>query len=417
MATSLLWLRNPHRYLSAAVNSQIPYWVFDRSAHHDPKGLADQTFDGRGYIVTVIGKRRAVTFDRNTSAENPLHTYDVVTPDDVGVCSEDAVGVVRVEHEPDLTAMKGHRGYLHLTGATTFSMAFGRDFRSADFDFSTVPPGKILLPGGGYIDLISAKYFSKWFDLIGYSWQEMDNPKTVRQFNISAAQWAAKNFTNPKAQVEIVEYLDMSKFSLGLVPEVHWLQRSGRPMKAPERGNPQLGDKYYCGSCRFASVCSSYREGAVCSLSVKGKALVDKFGSRNANEIIDGLTDLLVDGVTRYEKGRKSEKKEGVIDPNVSAIHGQLFRSGIALAKLLDPALRSAAIQINTQGVTVAAGGTPQQLAAEARQKMLGAGIAEVDITTAMTLNLIRDGCTDTAVAQMVETLSRSKAIEATVKP
>lgn len=105
--------------------------------------------------------------------------------------------------------------------------------------------------------------------------------------------------------------------------------------------------------------------------------------------IIDGLGTLLAANTRRLEGGLREEEAFGERNPEVTKMMGQVFDHGIKLAKLIDPSLRGAAVQVNVGAQAQVAGANPQQLVAAAFRALEAQGFTREEITPDMVQNLL----------------------------
>jgi hypothetical protein len=283
--------------------------------------------------------------------------------------------------------------------------------------------GRVLLPNGSYIERDDAPHHLKWISMLGWKCAELEVPRNRTMFSIQAAQWAAQNWDTrieaiqPKGRKQVIDSTAFADI-LDLVPlepgvEVPLKQKKLRPppdhSHAPRKiRSPQLvtvplaGDRFYCEACSHAKTCRSFRVGSICSLpDSEAKELAQFFKSRDSDMIIEGLGRIIEGGVERYVEGRQAEKISGELDPRVTKLEGQVFTQGVALAKLVDPKLRSAglAVQVNggngvqVNGVTP--GGTSQTInarVADAYAALEAAGVPGSMITETMLERCLQTG-------------------------
>lgn len=372
--------------------------MFDRQEMEFPKAFMDVHLRNRSYFCLVVGHQHAYMFDQDTSMDDPLALMPVTGPIRMG--GPEAGRVVRFEDDEALMEMGGDRFGVHLTDVKLFSTAFGRGFKSADIDFSKYPSAFFCHPGGGLIHWEAAAVHKKWISMLGYSWEELEDPAVRFAFNLSSARWAAEQFENVDAMEEDTGHA---------LTERSLIQHN-------RSTEPQPGDKYYCGSCSYSQKCPAYREGSVCTLTADGKKLIEQFRSRNAWTIIEGMTDLVADNVNRYQVGRDKEEETGKLDPAVTSINAQLFRQTNTLLKLHAPEFRNPMLQINAMGgVNVGVTPqqqTPQQLTAKAQQALVSAGCPADDIELVHITTLIDKGITEHAIRD-VAAMINNPVIEA----
>jgi hypothetical protein len=222
----------------------------------------------------------------------------------------------------------------HLHGPTSFGVAFGRGFRSADIDVRTVAShGNIMLANNKQIPFEEASNWAQWIKLANMKASDLSVARNRCMFNIASALWAAENWEKNLA------------FS---VKPGHSLE-----VKHPyNHAKPMDGDKFLCDTCSLQTKCKFFRHQGVCSVpDAEPAQLARFFKTRNSDEIIEGLGILLAVQSRRLEDGLKEEAVDG-LKPEVSRILNNLFDQGIKLAKLVDPRLAAAsatrvAVQVN----------------------------------------------------------------------
>ncbi|WKW85467.1 hypothetical protein SEA_REYNAULD_14 [Rhodococcus phage Reynauld] len=146
---------------------------------------------------------------------------------------------------------------------------------------------------------------------------------------------------------------------------------------------PLEGDRSMCDSCSLQYACRIYQKGGVCALpGTPGKRLSEKFLTRDSDEIIEGVQELLAFQVERLEKAltleeeanrkRDSEDKPKQLNGQIHAMANDIQKNAISLAKLINPMLTrpQVAVQINTsEGKQVTMRDlTPQMQAAAIRE-------------------------------------------------
>jgi hypothetical protein len=132
------------------------------------------------------------------------------------------------------------------------------------------------------------------------------------------------------------------------------------------------------------------------------------FKSRDADQIIDGLSTLLAANANRLEKGVEEEQAYGELDPEVTKIANQLFNQGVQLAKLIDPNLRGGTkVQVNVGGdAQVITASSPKQVMGSIVRELERRGIPREQITPEMVSGLL---------AEMASGKPQHEAIEGTV--
>lgn len=160
------------------------------------------------------------------------------------------------------------------------------------------------------------------------------------------------------------------------------------------------GDRVMCNGCSLKYACRLYQEGGVCILpSSKGNRLASFFNSRDSNNVIDGISELLQIQSERVEQALEAEQAavdkaerdgEPVPMPEeiTSKMINDLMRNGERFAKLVDPKLSSPklALQINAGPSQVTAQRiepSPRELAQAARE-LEESGVRRAEMTPKM---------------------------------
>lgn len=272
-------------------------------------------------------------------------------------------GVERQTFISQLHALQ--KGYpdviIHLSGVTRFSDLFGLSFKSVDYLPISVAvngmyTGNVHLPTGkklGYDNVYDRRY-ADWFKLVGMDQIDVISNEGKTLFCLRSARWANKNF---ERVTPFVSKRGNAKFpAVEVMSGMHEVSDQNFILPAARRRLMRnLGldttelDMFTCDTCILHNACKLYREGSVCT--VKGSeavALADSFGTRNAQVIIGGLTELLKRNAERLEDAMAREEEEGELDPNVTALGDKVFNQGVKLAKLIDPSLAGGAkVQVN----------------------------------------------------------------------
>jgi hypothetical protein len=109
--------------------------------------------------------------------------------------------------------------------------------------------------------------------------------------------------------------------------------------------------------------------------------------TRNADDIIDGLSLITSAGANRLERSMKVEQAIGDVDPDVTKMMAQVFDQGVKLAKLLEPQRFSSGskVQVNVGGAAAEVStANPRQLAASIVQALVAQGVPRDKITPDM---------------------------------
>jgi hypothetical protein len=432
-----VWFRNPWNYVRELSEVRAARIAWDRGMlvkrRIDPIKHAEAYFPGQPWRLMMIGEQGTAEYSWNSFGKprGVYPTWDASTEglplleemmqypigDDADACNdpnaaEDERPVAGQDHRvlainlPDMRNMAGRalirklkelqEDYpectLHLHGLYGWRICFGMGFASTDIDPRTnAGKGKVTLPSGKELIAEQTVKVPQWITLLGMKPVDLTRePRNRCIYNIKSAVWAGENYmeniafasrqttqvpdtTSPKAPVPVVA--------------------SGRPFTAPLVPKPT--DKINCDMCSLQNNCKYYRQGSVCSVPGSEPASLAKhFGTRDADQIIDGLGTLLQLQANRLERGVSEENMYGELDPEVTKIANQLFQNGSKLATLLNPALKGGPrVQVNVgagAAATVSAS-TPHQVLGAIVRELESRGIKREDITPTMVGNLLAE--------------------------
>lgn len=468
-----LWFRNPHSYIRECVIAGVRNTIWDRSLLRrlaiDPQRHAIHFYPAaQDFTTAAIGDQGMAVMDRQHGIGNPKAVYPVWqygantietleqwTATD---CTEElrdralAAGrpideipvlgqrhLVAVAGLPNLTTGVGRKFFLlledlqhdyphctlHVSGTEAWASLFGRNIRSGDLNpRASAAKGFIMLPNGRTVTMGDVWRHRKWLDLIGCAGSDLREPRNRCLFNIQAARWAAKNWdsrqdfelpTAPLGPVGLAALIN-GRNPERLKPRRRATrrrsQRNGRPL------GPNIGDKLYCGACSYANSCRQYREGSVCSVAgTDASKLAELFNSRNSDRIIEGLGLLIETDLERLDEGRQNEVADGELDPHVTKLGDNLFRHGTALAKLVDPRLRSAAVAINLNAGPAQRDedATPQALAANAVAALEQGGVPRDQISAEMVMKCMAADGDDTGLELIIAAEAAKYALPSAV--
>lgn len=430
MATEC-WFRNPHSYIRECAELLVRNIAWDRGTLHkykiDPNRHIELYYPAEvDYRLLAIGEQGAAELRRGRTMQNPAAVYPVwvyaldglevleeMLAQPIGLseraCREskgppDERPVLGQEHRVVITSLPSANtgpgrqiirhlidlqheypeSILHLHGPTTFRIAFGLGFRSADIDVRTAASkGSVQLANGKHIRHEDAVKFQQWVTLTGMSMADLAVARNRCMFNMISAQWAADHWA------ENVRFAITQRHSGDhemLPAEVT------KPYRAPAVGDraPAVGgDRFLCDTCSLQSTCKYYRHQGVCSVpDAEPASLARFFKTRDSDLIIEGLGTLLAAQSRRLESGMAAEQFDGELDPEVTKVINSLFTNGVRLAKLVDPRLAAAGapktlVQIN-QGPT-----TANALMAGIIAELEARGTPRGEITTEMVHDLL----------------------------
>ncbi|URG17371.1 terminase small subunit [Rhodococcus phage Mbo2] len=119
-----------------------------------------------------------------------------------------------------------------------------------------------------------------------------------------------------------------------------------------KRKPPTLeGDEILCDTCSLQYACRIYKKGSVCALPGKEfTRIAEFFGTRDSDDIIDGIAKILGMQANRFEQLLEEEENRRVearskgeptppLDPEVNKVANDLQKNGERLAKLVNPLL------------------------------------------------------------------------------
>lgn len=474
MATEI-WLRNPTSYaLDALVNGFRKFtfsWGYLQRSKIDPLSYMRKWCLGTTVDVEfmVIGPQGAIHYRGLSRHENPIAVYPVWTPDMKISELEDMMCAPVGDEDPAIYEKlpeglrprpgQEHRvvigklpyatgGYtrdllqqinllsisypdckLHIHEMQHFGLMFSNEFFSADFTPcgpADTPMGMgIYLPNGIYLsnsDSPEWPAYEEWINMIGFTLLDVGSSRrTLTAFNMRSVEWASKYFTsNLSVDMRFRPTLDDAG-----VPKVYFVPKTKgarkRAMMAAHRSflyqnRDANSDFVLCNWCIYRSTCKLVRVDSVCIY--KGAdtvALADAFGSRSADRIITGLSDLLKMQADRTERAVEEEAVSGESDPEVTKQMNSLFKNGVMLAKLLNPELNGKGVTINNNvsqnTLNAVASADPRQLVANAVRALEAQGIDREDITEDLIKVILQNPGAD------VRSMAPPKAIEGVVMP
>lgn len=323
---------------------------------------------------------------------------------------------------------------IHLHGLYGFRTMFGLAFRSVDFEARTsAQKGKVVTPAGREMQFERLAAHAHWATMLGMRPADLAIPRNRCMYNIRSAVWAGENFrkdiqyrvrgTQKSVDVDyteaslavqanrdkmtpdeqrmadevLAELAKMSGVTDTTTPARKFKPRTTSPTTARNRkaltsgsARGQDGDYFHCNSCSLADDCKFYREGSVCSVpSSETSQLAKLFGSRDSDQIIDGLGELLKKQAERIEDGEAAEEDFGEQNPEVNKMINSLFANGVKLAKLINPALNGGPkvnvnVGVGQGGQAAVMAGNPNQLMGAIVRELESKGIPRDQITPQM---------------------------------
>lgn len=406
-----LWIRNPDLCIRECAEQRVDLIAWDRGLlvkHQiDPIKLVELYYPSDlDYRMLLIGQQGAAELQRGRDVTNPVAVYPVweygmsidildqimsepiasdptmtgdqnLLPDERPVVGQEhrvvIIGLPSLQTGPgreiikilDRMQAEYPECILHIHGLYSYRHMFGHGFGAVDMDPRTsARKGKVYLPNGKEVSREMATVQPQWITLCGYLPSDLKVARKRCMYNIRSARWAAEHWeenfkfrskgTNPPGPDDPVR------------KTVHRVWSRRRVMID--------SDRILCNGCSQHLSCKYYRDGGVCSIPGSEPAdLVKLFGTRDADVIIDGLNVLLADGARRYQEARLAEDSDNVINPEATKMLNTLFDRGVKLAKLLDPALRSAGGPATSQNVNVLVNGANAAVQAASPREFVSA--------------------------------------------
>lgn len=297
---------------------------------------------------------------------------------------------------------------IHLHGTYGWKPAFGMGFGAADVEpRSAASKGRVHLPAGSIEKFERLVEKPQWAAALGFKPSDLAVPRNRCMYNIKSAVWAGKNYVELfKFKTQGEGNRDYDSSDKDFVPA-----ETKSHMSSPKKG--QEGDKFICDTCSLQNNCKYFRQGSVCTVpGAEPVRLAQMFNTRNADDIIDGLSLITSAGANRLERSMQTEQVIGDIDPEVSKLMGQVFDQGVKLAKLLEPQRFSSGSKVQ---VNVGQGGSaeistanPRQLAANIIQALVAQGVPRDKITPDMIQGFLEN---------MANPEAGTKAIQGSVLP
>lgn len=159
-----------------------------------------------------------------------------------------------------------------------------------------------------------------------------------------------------------------------------------------------IGDEKLCNSCSVAFSCRYYRRGAVCALpGSEGRSLASLFGSRNSNDVIDGIGKILQFQADRFEKAIQAEddaakkaedegKPPPLPSPELTKLGTEIQKNAKQYALLINPSLMKPQVNINIKGgqTEIEQPEVTPQIMAQAARELEALGHNRGEITPSM---------------------------------
>lgn len=320
----------------------------------------------------------------------------------------------------------------HVHGLYGYRTMFGRPYRSVDYEARiSAQKGKVVTPAGREIQFERLAAHAHWATMLGMKPSQLAIPRNRCMYNIRSAMWAGQNFRKEiqyrvrgkQTQVdhqltevelvvksnkdqmapnearmadEVLEFMreqsaGVTHTATGAKPKTTAIS-TYRARKGLTRADlePKEGDYFQCDTCSLAMSCKFYREGSVCSVPTSDTSKLAKlFGSRDSEQIIDGLGKLLEIQAGRIEDGQAQEEDFGELNPEVNKLINSLFTNGVKLAKLINPALNGGPkvnvnVGVGAGGQAAVMAGSPNQLMGAIIRSLEDRGVPREQITPEM---------------------------------
>lgn len=366
-----------------------PVWVPDQ-----PLG------DLQDLMMNPVGQMDSSEFDSLPEGLRPVAGQDHIVvvdklPSMVAGTSRQLVQDIR------MLALSNPHCKLHLHGMNNYSVMFDNGFHSVDFDpcYPNMQTIRLYLPNGITLEYVSKPEwpaYEEWVNMLGFQFRQVVRDKRVlTAYNTRSVHWAAQWFTEDlKVRTKYQPALDeQMRPRKDFVPNQY--TRSGLRPLATQRRQALLKEKngtdfLLCNGCIYRVTCRLARADAVCSYGGSDTvALADAFGSRNADTIITGLSDLLKMQADRTERAIERESVDEEMDPEVTRMINALMKNGTMLAKLLKPELNGKGavtvnVGVNGSAAVAVAGADPSQLVANAVAALERQGVPRDQITPDM---------------------------------
>ena len=443
-----VWVRNPNLCIRECLELGVSNFTWDRGVLKkqgiDLKRFMELYYPpGHLWQAMLIGPQGATLINNATTEAKPAAVYPVWTygddwedlvkmcaspvGDDPWACSDPFVEpelrprpgqkhYVVVTYTPPGTTSLGKQFYLqlkqlqeeypdckvHVHGLYSYKLMFAMGYGSVDVEpRSLAAKGKFTLPNGKEVTVEQAVDFQHWITMFGWVLGDMTVPRNRCLYNIRSAQWAGVNFReNVKFHYKGFEHIDPDN------PTAR--QRAPRRATLVRKIKPLHTDKFLCDTCRLQSNCQFFRVGAVCAVPGSDPVpLSEFFKTRDATSITEGLLTLASMEAVRVGEARQAEVDKEELNPELTKMADKLFKHGVDLVKLIDPAFRPTTPGGSTTNNTliVAGGASAQELMASVVNELVSRGIPRDDITTEMIMQIVespealRERALQTAIA------------------
>lgn len=288
---------------------------------------------------------------------------------------------------------------------SSFRVMFGGLFAGAGYDPYVKARSHLLqMPVGKVVQWSERHEWAMWFEYLGYDIDDAWEFITERtMFNIESVNWAMQNYDKgARFRMRVLEDVDIDSPDADYLDEEYnrgrWFGKTALNMR-----NVLPGDGIVCDACSLISICKAYREGAVCIVAgADGAKLAEMFGSRDADQIINGLSELVKIQSERVAAD-VNEEVHGERDLATDKRIKDLFDHGTKLTKLVAPERfgpkgTTVNVGVAGSGAQVTVSTTPQELIAGTVRALEAAGVRREDITQD-TIRKVLSGMTPELVA------------------
>lgn len=356
------WIRNPKLCIRECrdMHQELVAWNagYLYRAGFDVRTFMNLHYGGQPWRVLIVDYDTATEFTYDEDEEPQTWSTWTFARDQVAALvdlmeqADEEGGRVIVREPPELRSRAGWsytvelanlqaeypNARMHMHDMSSLRAAFGLGFHSADIEVRVrARKGELLLPNGSHMSYEEAWEKQKaWVRLLGFDGKDIESPRQRCMYNILACRWAGQNFRkNVMFKTRGFGRIDPRR-------PVPPRMRSGKhTFKDIPR---ESGDYLICDVCSQAEGCRFFRVGSVCSVpGSEGDSLIKAFQSRDSEQILAGLGELMKIGVERLEEARTIEKggDDGPeIHPHVTKMINDLFSQGERLAMLVNPALK-----------------------------------------------------------------------------
>ena len=433
---TILWYRDPDKYIKELVETGELRLCWERATlvkrEIDPFQFCALYFGAENWKALIIGDGCAPVIDASHNLKKPVAVYPVwkygdsldelmelcenpvgedvklysdrtVPADERPVKNQDHVivitGLPLSSSGPGRRILRNlkeiHEDYpkstFYIHGMYSYRVLFGMGFGAGDITPKTASKGgvpTVVIPPGSEVTIKQLVANPMWCRTLGFKPVDLEIPRNRLLFNIKSAAWAAKYWTKEIA-------IKLSGEADTKTPEAAYYPPTvGRHTITARKGAP--GDKVICDECSLAVDCKYYRAGFACGVpKTEISKLAAFFGTRDSNDIIDGLSTLLKRNAERLDDALDMEKAIGDMDANVSRQMNQVFDQGLKLAKLIDPTLRggpNVQVNVGSGGTASVNVGDTRQIVAAAMRELEASGIKREDITPAMIEGILTRG-------------------------